>query len=65
MDTTPISEEEIKQVLSEQPHLAEQSFETIKGEISPLTYEIMSRQSTINIGKINIISRNNRSCCSR
>jgi translation initiation factor 2 subunit 3 len=50
MDTTLISEEEIKDVLSKQPHLSEQSFETIKGEISPLTYEIMSRQATINIG---------------
>jgi hypothetical protein len=50
MDNNLISDEEIKEVLSKQPHLAEQSFETLKSEISPLTFEIMSRQATINIG---------------
>jgi hypothetical protein len=46
-----ISQEEAKEVLSKQPQLSEQSFETLKGEITPLTFEIMSRQATINIGK--------------
>jgi hypothetical protein len=53
MDNNLISEEEIKEVLSKQPYLADQSFETLKGEITPLTFEIMSRQATINIGKLN------------
>ena len=45
-----VSEDEIKEVLSKQPHLSEQSFDTLKSEITPLTFEIMSRQATINIG---------------
>jgi hypothetical protein len=44
------SEAEISDVLSKQPHLSWQSFETLKGEITPTTFEIMSRQATINIG---------------
>lgn len=43
---------EINNIFTEQPHLAIQSFETLKGDINPLTFEIMSRQATINIGNI-------------
>ena len=46
------NEEEVKEILSKQPNLSHQSFETLKGEISPLTFEIMSRQATMNIGTI-------------
>jgi hypothetical protein len=49
------SEAEISDVLSKQPHLSWQSFETLKDEITPTTFEIMSRQATINIGKISSI----------
>ena len=54
MNTTDMlpNEEEIKEILSKQPNLSHQSFETLKGEISPLTFEIMSRQATMNIGTI-------------
>jgi hypothetical protein len=52
MDKNLIGQEEIKDILSKQPHLSEQSFETLKGEITPLTFEIMSRQATINIGML-------------
>lgn len=53
MEKSQISEEEIKNILSQQPHLALQSFETLKSDkLSPLTFEIMSRQSTLNIGTI-------------
>jgi hypothetical protein len=51
MDKQTISEAEIKEILSAQPQLSTQSFETLKGEISPVTLELMSRQATINIGK--------------
>jgi hypothetical protein len=51
MEKTTISQEEIKEILQKQPHLSMQSFDTLKGEITPLTFEIMSRQATINIGK--------------
>ena len=51
MDKINISEEEIKEILGKQPMLSMQSFDTLKTEISPLTYEIMSRQATINVGK--------------
>lgn len=44
--------EECKEILSKQPNLSMQSFDTLKGEISPLTFEIMSRQATMNIGTI-------------
>ena len=47
----PISEQEIKETLAMNPKLALQSFETLKGEITPVTKEIMSRQATINIGR--------------
>jgi hypothetical protein len=46
-----ISEEELQKILSEQPHLSKQSFDALKTDITPLTFEIMSRQATINIGK--------------
>ena len=46
------TQEEIKQCLSEQPKLSTQSFETLNGDITPLTFEIMSRQATMNIGTI-------------
>ena len=51
MEKHNISEQEIRDTLSAQPQLALQSFETLKGEITPVTKEIMSRQATINIGK--------------
>jgi hypothetical protein len=50
MDKNLVNTEEIKDILSKQPQLSEQSFEVLKGEITPLTFEIMSRQATINIG---------------
>lgn len=53
MDKINITEEEIKDLLGKQPNLAMQSFETLNGEITPLTFEIMSRQATINVGKKN------------
>jgi len=55
MDKINITEEEIKELLGKQPYLAIQSFETLNNEITPLTFEIMSRQATINVGKINKI----------
>ena len=62
MEKHNISEQEIRDTLSAQPQLALQSFETLKGEITPVTKEIMSRQATINIGKnIYLMNRNNRS----
>lgn len=51
MEKNSVTDEEIHEVLSKQPHLAMQSFATLKTEISPLTFEIMSRQATVNIGK--------------
>lgn len=53
MDKINITEEDIKELLGKQPLLSSQSFETLKGEITPLTFEIMSRQATINVGKKN------------
>lgn len=53
MDKINITEEEIKELLGKQPNLSIQSFETLNGEITPLTFEIMSRQATINVGKKN------------
>lgn len=47
-----ISEEVQAEILSKNPKLMTQSFETLKGDINPLTPEIMSRQATINIGTI-------------
>ena len=44
------SETEISETLSKQPQLSWQSFETLKSQITPTTFEIMSRQATINIG---------------
>lgn len=46
------SQADITEILSKQPNLAMQSFETLKGEINPTTFEIMSRQATMNIGTI-------------
>lgn len=51
MEQIQMTEEEIKELLQKQPNLSMQSFETLKGDISPLTFEIMSRQATINVGK--------------
>jgi hypothetical protein len=51
MDKVNITDEEIKELLEKQPNLSLQSFETLKTEITPLTFEIMSRQATINVGK--------------
>ena len=51
MEKNTITQEEIEQTLNASPQLMKQSFETLKGEISPVTQEIMSRQATINIGK--------------
>jgi hypothetical protein len=66
MDKNLISDKEINDVLSENPDLAWQSFDTLKQDISPTTFEIMSRQATINVGMIfQLIFRYNRSCCSR
>jgi len=66
MDKVNITEEEIKELLEKQPSLSMQSFDTLKTEITPLTFEIMSRQATINVGKNQIFKkRNNRSCRSR
>ena len=56
MEKPTVSEQEIKDVLSQNPQLSLQSFETLKGEISPVTKEIMSRQATVNIGKIYILN---------
>ena len=50
MEKHNISEQDIRDTLCAQPQLALQSFETLKGEITPVTKEIMSRQATINIG---------------
>ena len=44
------NEAEINETLSKQPQLSWQSFETLKTDITPTTFEIMSRQATINIG---------------
>ena len=48
------TEEEIKKILSDQPKLSLQSFETIKdpSKITPLIKEIISRQATMNIGTV-------------
>jgi translation initiation factor 2 subunit 3 len=50
MEKYSVSESEINEVLTKQPKLSWQSFETLKTDISPITPEIMSRQATINIG---------------
>jgi hypothetical protein len=50
MEKNTISDQEIQDLLALQPKLSPQSFETLKGEITPITKEIMSRQATINIG---------------
>jgi hypothetical protein len=50
MDKVNFTDEEIKELLEKQPNLSLQSFETLKTEITPLTFEIMSRQATINVG---------------
>ena len=52
-----LTKEEIKELLEKSPNLSLQSFDTLKGEISPLTFEIMSRQATINVGKISLIKK--------
>jgi hypothetical protein len=55
MEKPTVSEQEIKEVLAQNPQLSLQSFETLKGEITPVTKEIMSRQATVNIGKFYIL----------
>jgi hypothetical protein len=66
MEKYSLSDQELKEVLMAQPHLAMQSFETLKSEITPVTLELMSRQATINIGiKYFNKIRNNWTCCSR
>lgn len=50
IETRLPSEEEVKEILGKQSNLAMQSFETLKTDISPNTFEIMSRQATMNIG---------------
>ena len=50
-DSEYFSEEELIKILKENPKLSLQSFKTLNEEISPLTYEIISRQATINVGK--------------
>ena len=52
MDKETYTPEEIKELLERSPKLSLQSFDTLKTEITPLTFEIMSRQATINVGKI-------------
>lgn len=43
---------DIKTILNKQPHLSSQSYDSLNGDITPLTFEIMSRQATINIGTL-------------
>jgi len=43
---------DLDKILGRQPFLAKQNPETINSEITPLTFEIMSRQATINVGTI-------------
>lgn len=50
MEKYTLSDQELKDVLMANPNLAMQSFETLKGEVTPVTPELMSRQATINIG---------------
>jgi translation initiation factor 2 subunit 3 len=50
MENSLPSEEEIKNILGKQPQLSMQSFDVLNTEISPSTFEIMSRQATMNIG---------------
>jgi translation initiation factor 2 subunit 3 len=51
------TEEECKEILSHQPKLTMQSFETLNSpDLSPLIKEIMSRQATMNIGTIGHVS---------
>lgn len=52
MEKPNITEQEIKEILDKQPLLSSQSFETLNTDINPLTFEIMSRQATINVGII-------------
>ena len=54
MNTSDIlpTQEEINEILSKQPNLSHQSFDTLTTDITPLTFEIMSRQATMNIGTI-------------
>ncbi len=51
------SETEISETLSKQPQLSWQSFETLKSQITPTTFEIMSRQATINIGNDKLLEK--------
>ena len=44
------SQEEINEIMTKQPHLCMQSFETLKTNITADTFELMSRQATMNIG---------------
>ena len=43
---------DVNKILGRQPLLAMQNPETLKNDITPLTFEIMSRQATINVGTI-------------
>lgn len=56
---------DLKAILDKQPHLSHQSYETLNKEVSPITYEIMSRQATINIGIKLDKFRNDRTRCPR
>ena len=56
MSEVKYTEQELEAILKNQPKLSKQSFETLKTEITPLTYEIMSRQATMNIGTIGHVS---------
>ena len=51
-NSNPYSGFDIEKILGRQSFLAKQNPETLKTEISPLTFEIMSRQATINVGTI-------------
>lgn len=51
-----MEQSEIDEIMDRQKQLAKQSFATLEGEIGPLTFEIMSRQATINIGTIGHVS---------
>lgn len=51
--TIKISEEEQKKIMKRQPFLAQQSLEKLDpSKVTPLSPEVISRQATINVGKI-------------
>lgn len=47
-----ISEQEYEDKVNRNTNLLKQTFSLLKGEITPLTPEVMSRQATINVGTI-------------